>query len=114
MSVTTQRSERRMHMKWVRISALGLLLALFLIGCFQETHRDITLLWDTNPLGENVTHYNVYQGTDAEYGKIGETPETTYLVIGLEANTMYYFVVTAVNVVGESEYSNEVSYSWGI
>ena len=52
---------------------------------------------------ENATSYNIYQyqGTSVVLG----IAETTYTVSGLNPETEYCFVVTAVNEIGESENS---------
>ena len=62
---------------------------------------EIALTWN-NVSG--ATNYNVYQ----EGNKITTVSETSYNITGLTANTEYCFTVTAVNVVGESEASEEV------
>jgi subtilisin-like proprotein convertase family protein len=75
---------------------------------------EVVLNW-TAPAGNGgapITSYNIYQGTSSG----GETllhgtgtTGTTFTSTGLTDGTTYYFEVTAVNGVGESSLSNEVS-----
>lgn len=72
----------------------------------------VSLSW-TAPAdgGSPITGYNVYRGTASGgetllvAGVAGPTYDDTTAVTG----TTYYYVVTAVNAVGESVWSNEVS-----
>ncbi len=72
--------------------------------------RQIILYW--NP-AEGSVSYNVYRGTAS--GEYGAAPlatgitGTSYTAAGLTNGTTYYFAVTAVNSIGESEKSNEAS-----
>ena len=74
----------------------------------------VALTWTapTNNGGEPVTSYNIYLGTSSGGETLlqntGSTP-TTFTATGLTNGTTYYFTVTAVNLVGESLSSNEVS-----
>lgn len=61
----------------------------------------IVLSWSA---ANGAESYNVYQGTTViATGVTG----TTYIVEGLNIGTEYCYVVTAVNEIGESEYSEE-------
>ena len=78
----------------------------------SDTQVALTWTAPTNNGGELVTSYNIYQGTSSG----GETllqntgsTATTFTSTGLTNGTTYYFKVTAVNSVGESLSSNEVS-----
>jgi hypothetical protein len=62
----------------------------------------------------NTAAYNIYYSTSPGVTKVsgtkfGTTTGTNAIVTGLENDTRYYFVVTAVNSSGESGASNEVS-----
>ena len=59
----------------------------------------IDLMWD---IVKEAESYKVYQGTNLIASGI---TDTKYTVENLDAETNYCFVVTAVNIVGESEYS---------
>ena len=69
----------------------------------------ITLSW-TGVTG--ATGYNIYRSDTSEIGYelIGTTGEMVFVDhTSTTDNTTYYYVVTAVNQVGTSEYSNEVT-----
>ena len=69
----------------------------------------ITLNW-TGATG--ATGYNIYRSDTSEIGYelIGTTGEMVFVDhISTTDNATYYYVVTAVNEVGTSEYSNEVT-----
>ena len=74
----------------------------------------VTLSW-TAPAsngGPQVTSYNVYDGTTADFKAgilVKSSTSTGATVTGLANGTTYYFWVTAVNAVGESPASNEAS-----
>ncbi|HTT92320.1 MAG TPA: carboxypeptidase regulatory-like domain-containing protein [Acidimicrobiales bacterium] len=76
----------------------------------------VTLTWNasTDDGGSPITGYQVYDGTSAG-GESTTTPACSSTgalictVTGLNAGTMYYFVVEATNTVGSSGPSNEVS-----
>jgi hypothetical protein len=81
----------------------------------------ITLYWNTS---SGATSYNVYRGTvSSEEGAVpivtnaAASTDGTYDVdwtnTGLPANTTYYYQITAVNAVGESGRSAEVSATTG-
>ncbi|MDD2319693.1 MAG: fibronectin type III domain-containing protein [Geobacteraceae bacterium] len=72
---------------------------------------NVTLGWSE---AFNAAAYNVYYSTSPGVTKFtgtkfGTTTATNAIVTGLENDTQYYFVVTAVNSSGESGVSNEVS-----
>ncbi|HET9733352.1 MAG TPA: cell wall-binding repeat-containing protein, partial [Acidimicrobiales bacterium] len=86
----------------------------------QVSNATVTVNWaDVPPAadgGAAITGYNVYKGTAA--GAESATPinaaplaatATSYTVTGLTNGTAYYFVVKAVNSVGEGAASNEES-----
>jgi hypothetical protein len=70
----------------------------------------INLSWNTDP---NATSYNVLRSTSSGQGykPIGSTVNPTFKdVMDMELDTTtYYYVVTAVNEQGESDYSIEVA-----
>lgn len=76
-----------------------------LAGFFDN--GSITLLWEFDS-NESVS-FNVYrtrvQGTP--YVKIGSTNSTSYVDSSIELGSHYYYVVTAVNARGESDYSDQ-------
>lgn len=73
-----------------------------------------TLSWPVSP---RAVSYNVYRATTP--GGQGSTPIATgitaagltgsYSATGLTAGTAYYFTITAVNALGETQFSNEAS-----
>ena len=77
-------------------------------------NKQVSLTWSASM---SATSYNVYTATTSggPYTKVGFTSTTTYTITGLKNGTpyyfpiTYYFVVTAVNIAGESKHSNEVS-----
>ena len=79
-------------------------------------HHSVTLDWSapTSDGGSPVSGYNVYAATEpgGELLPVSAYPlaptSTSYTVTGLTNGTTYYFLVKAVNEVGESDASNEV------
>jgi hypothetical protein len=73
---------------------------------------DVTLEWDPSE-GQDVDGYFLCYGTQSgDYPismDVGDV--TTGTVSGLEPGATYYFAVYAYNYYGESDYSNEVSYT---
>jgi predicted phage tail protein len=78
--------------------------------------RSVTLEWSapSSDGGSAIVGYNVYVATYAggELLPVSSAPlaptSTSYMVSGLTNGVTYYFLVKAVNAVGESEASNEV------
>ncbi|HWB58565.1 MAG TPA: glycosyl hydrolase [Chthoniobacteraceae bacterium] len=71
----------------------------------------ITLNW--NPVA-GASSYNIKRATSSggPYTTIGSSSTTTYTDSGAMPGTVYYYVITAVNSIGESVYSTQVnSYS---
>ena len=69
------------------------------LAAMATSESTIDLLWDKV---EEAASYNVYQGTELIASGI---TDTKYTVENLNAETNYCFVVTAVNVIGESDKS---------
>ena len=69
----------------------------------------VTLSWGNT--SACTTSYNIYQSTTSggPYTSIGSVATTPHTITGLTNGSTYYFVVTALDSVGESGYSNEVS-----
>ncbi len=77
-----------------------------------------TVNWDSpsSDGGEAITGYNVFEGTEAggeSSSPVNSSPitpaATSYVVGGLTNGTRYYFTIEAVNSVGSSPASSEVS-----
>lgn len=72
----------------------------------------VTLSWaaPTDDGGSTITQYRVYRGTTAgEYRFMGITMTGSFNDTLVQGNTTYYYVVTAMNAIGESGFSIEVS-----
>jgi len=77
------------------------------------TGSSIVLNWEP-PLytgGSTITNYRIYRGTASGTETLLTTlgNVSTYTDTGVAVGTTYYYYVTAVNAVGESNRSNEVS-----
>ncbi len=71
-------------------------------------NSQVSLTWNAST---GATSYNVKRATvsGGPYATVTSQTTTSYTNTGLAGGTTYYFVVTAVNVVGESGNSNEAS-----
>ncbi|MFX0084361.1 MAG: fibronectin type III domain-containing protein [Candidatus Hodarchaeota archaeon] len=71
----------------------------------------VHLSWNppSNDGGSAITRYNIYRGTTSEeYIFVGITTTTNFNDTLLIGGITYFYVVTAINVKGESVFSNEV------
>lgn len=60
--------------------------------------------------GSSIIRYNIYRGSQSgNYMFLGVTLNTNYIDSTTLPDVTYYYVVTAINNVGESLFSNEVS-----
>jgi fibronectin type 3 domain-containing protein len=72
----------------------------------------VSLSWlaPTNDGGAPITSYRVYRGiSSGTYFFLGNTASLSFNDTSVEKGTTYYYVVTAVSRIGESDFSNEVS-----
>jgi len=75
----------------------------------------VRLVWDANPVEDNVTGYKLYTSTvlgdytNAQVITLTGPNSTTGVVTDLAPGGTYHFVVTAFNAAGESGYSSPVS-----
>ncbi|MEM3566967.1 MAG: fibronectin type III domain-containing protein [Thermoplasmata archaeon] len=80
----------------------------------EVKRRSVVLKWDV-PLDTGappLTGYNIYRGLSAENKTLIATVDantTTYVDFNVTPGITYYYHVTAVNAIGESEPSNTVS-----
>lgn len=82
----------------------------FLFICLIDADgKDVELAWDANS-EESLVGYNVYERHgDLEYYFIDEAFENRYTRLKLPVGIEYFWVVTAYNLLAESDFSNEVS-----
>ena len=77
------------------------------------SNGSVVLEWDapTDNGGSPITYYRIYRSTveNGLYVNIGVSENTTYVDDFISLGVTYYYVITAVNVAGESSYSPEVS-----
>ncbi len=72
----------------------------------------VTLSWNvpSDDGGSTITHYNVYRGVEScEYVFLGLAIHTNFTDTTVTGEKTYYYVVTAVNTIGESIFSIEVN-----
>ena len=73
----------------------------------------IVLEWDTpnDDGGSPILYYRIYRSTveNGIYVNIGVSENTSYVDEFISLGVNYYYVITAVNIAGESSYSSEVS-----
>jgi N-acetylneuraminic acid mutarotase len=75
-----------------------------------ENFVDLNWLAPLSDGGSAITYYRVYRGTTSgAYMFLGITNDTTYKDSTSIGGLTYYYVVTAVNAAGESNFSNETS-----
>jgi len=83
------------------------------INVLLNTDNDsIFISWDApvNEGIEEISRYQIYRGTaSGEYEMIAVTTQTSYYDSNIEAETRYFYVVTAVSSIGESIFSGEKS-----
>lgn len=76
---------------------------------------EITLEWDANAPGDQVIGYRIHYGIESRQYIVHQEVYlgSTYCTItNLVPDVTYYFAVTAYNAYGESNYSNEVSWTF--
>ena len=78
----------------------------------QTNKGQVTLAWDNVP---SALYYNIYWNTSPGFkahnsNKIANV-KNPHTIKNLERGTTYYFVVTGVNNSGESQVSEEISYT---
>ncbi|MCP3893150.1 MAG: fibronectin type III domain-containing protein, partial [Bacteroides sp.] len=85
--------------------------ALFSLQLPAASATTVTIAWDANT-EPGVEGYIMYYGTtspDYQYNvDVGNSTSCT--ISGLEQGQVYYFAATAYNAIGESEFSEEMSY----
>ena len=84
-----------------------------MVTCFSNAFAaEVTLAWD--PSSGNPESYRIHYGTSpGNYNQnIDVGYVTEYTVSGLLSDVTYYFAASAYNEHGQSDYSNEVSWSY--
>lgn len=85
-------------------------------GFRVQGKRWITLAWDANPGGDNVTRYWVYWGDASGPPYNGwnspiDVGTNTIYRMQLPLRTWSYFALTAENAQGVSDYSSEIHHA---
>ena len=88
------------------MKTLFTILYLFVLSALSSFAADVSLAWEPNNPPGTVSKFTVYQKSGDTWVKKGDTTETTFTVAGL-APGLHTFAVTASNVWGESDRSNE-------
>jgi hypothetical protein len=90
-------------------------LLLVLVLCSLALAIPVNFLWDYNDPTDQVIAYKMYERSSSiPYHVIGETSSNTFTIADLNylpVGSSLYYVITAYNSIGESEYSNEVQVS---
>jgi fibronectin type 3 domain-containing protein len=70
----------------------------------------VDLVWKSNPLVEDIKYYNIYRRKGKEqYDLIAKSPINLYVDRGLDASTKYTYQISAVQLSGEGDRSDEKS-----
>ena len=95
------------------------LMTFFFILAGTANSADLTLAWDANSepdlagylvfCGESSGHYSITKEVTSD--SPGETPPTTCEFSDLEEGATYYFAAIAISDSGQSDYSQEISYT---
>ena len=80
--------------------------AVTLVTVKEAGHDSLTLEW---PKADGASEYHVYQYVDGELKELGTTDKTTFVVKGLESETIYSFRVRAVAVYKGQVTETEIS-----
>ncbi|MFV2014822.1 MAG: fibronectin type III domain-containing protein, partial [Candidatus Heimdallarchaeota archaeon] len=81
-----------------------------LLASTEESFVKLTWNSPINDGGSAITEYRIYRGTiSGNYVLIFVTTLKEFIDTFVEGGTTYYYVITAVNSVGESAYSIEVN-----
>lgn len=87
---------------------------ILLLSCLDTFAASVTLAWDAPNTSEStgVTEYTIYYGNSSRVYTAHESAGLTLskTISGLPDGFRYYFAVTARNSIGESDYSNEISW----